>query len=269
MNLFYRESGRGEAVVVLHGLYGCSDNWMSFAKKISEKYRVIAIDLRNHGASPHFSSHTYPDMVSDIASFFDRMNIGKAHIIGHSMGGKVAMAYAADFPERIVSLAVADIAPKNYMEHPESTNQFKIHSAILDILLSVDLSKFYSRKAIESEIGKMISDPFVVSFIMKNLKRENSGFEWKINISVLKKYLPQIVGGVDYSLFEERLPIFNYPVLFIKGGLSNYIQEEDLPLIKRIYPDAQFEVIEGTTHYLHAEKPDEFIGCYCRFISSK
>jgi esterase len=266
MNLFYRESGRGETVVVLHGLYGCSDNWMSIAKRISEKYRVIAIDLRNHGASPHMTSHTYSDMVSDIADLFDNLKIEQAHIIGHSMGGKVAMAYAADYPERILSLCVADIAPKNYLENLDGTFQFTIHSRILDTLLSIDLSKFDSRKEIEFEIAKTIRDPFVVSFIIKNLKRGSSGFEWKINIPVLKEYLPQIVGDIDYSFFEERLPIFNYPVLFIKGGLSKYIQDEDLPLIKRIYPDAQFEVIEGATHYLHAEKPDECLDFYLTFL---
>jgi len=266
MSLFYRETGRGEPVVLLHGLYGCSDNWMTIARTISEKYRVIAVDLRNHGSSPNTPSHTYSDLVTDLAWLFHELEIDAAHIMGHSMGGKVAMAFAADYPEKVKSLAVADIAPKNYLQLSKETTQLGMHENILNTLLYVDLNAFDTRKDVELEIGKTITDSFVVSFIMKNLKKGTAGFEWKINVPVLKEFLPEIIGGVDYTYFEDRLPIFNYPVLFIRGELSGYIKDDDLPLIKRIYPEAKFETIPGATHYLHAEKPGEFIGCYMNFL---
>lgn len=265
MNLFFRESGRGEPVILLHGLFGCSDNWMSIARRIGETYRVISVDLRNHGNSPHYPTHTYHGMVSDIVALFEELSIEKAHIIGHSMGGKVAMAFTADYPEKTISLAVADIAPKNYQENRIETLE---HQTILNSLLSIDLGKYGSRKAVELEISENIEDPFVVSFIMKNLKKESSGYGWKINVPVLKEYLSEIVGGTDYAFFDERLPIFHYPVLFIRGGLSGYIKEEDIPLIRKIYPDSRIETIEGATHYLHAEKPDEFISCYLNFLGT-
>lgn len=266
MGLFYRETGRGEPVVLLHGLYGCSDNWMTIARKISEQYRVIAVDLRNHGSSPNNPSHTYADMVTDLAWLFHELELDAAHIMGHSMGGKVAMAFAADYPEKVKSLAVADIAPKNYLLLSKESSQLGMHETILNTLLAVDLNAFDTRKNVELEISKTITDPFVVSFIMKNLKKGTAAFEWKINVPVLKEFLPEIIGGVDYSYFEDRLPIFSYLVIFIRGERSGYIKDDDLPLIKRMYPEAKFETIQGATHYLHAEKPGEFIDCYLNFL---
>jgi len=266
MNLFYRETGKEIPVIILHGLYGCSDNWMYIARNLSEKYRVIVVDCRNHGNSPHSNSHTYSEMVTDLAWLFSDLEIEKAHIVGHSMGGKLAMAFAADYPEKIISLTVVDIAPKNYLNSSNGFSQNIRHETILDALVSFNLAGCDSRKAVEAEMSKTIYDLFVVSFIMKNLKKSHAGFEWKINAPVLKEFLPEIIGGIDYKYFEDRLPIINYPVLFIRGGLSVYIQDDDLQLIRRIYPEAKFVTIPGATHYLHSEKPDEFIGCYLDFL---
>jgi pimeloyl-ACP methyl ester carboxylesterase len=166
----------------------------------------------------------------------------------------------------VKSLAVADIAPKNYLLLSKESSQLGMHETILNTLLAVDLNVFDTRKNVELEISKTITDQFVVSFIMKNLKKGSTGFEWKINVPVLREFLPEIIGGVDYTYFEERLPIFSYQVLFIRGERSGYIQDDDLPQIKRIYPEAKFETIPRATHYLHAEKPDEFIGCCLSFL---
>jgi esterase len=266
MSLFYRETGRGEPVILLHGLYGCSDNWMTIARKLSECYRVICVDLRNHGNSPHYSSHRYLDMASDLSDLLNDVAIDKAHLLGHSMGGKVAMAFASIYPKKVLSLAVADIAPKNYLNDGNDTSGVAMHKRLLNTLSSVDLTHFHQRKEVEDEMGKTIEDEFVISFIMKNLRRGTTGFEWKINVPVLKEYLTEILGGIDYSFFEDSIPILHYPVFFIKGGLSNYIKEEDLLLIRRIFPEAKFKVIEGTTHYLHVEKPDELIDNYLNFL---
>jgi esterase len=132
MNLFYRETGKGIPVIILHGLYGCSDNWMYIARILSEKQRVIAVDCRNHGNSPHADTHTYPEMVTDLAWLFHDLKIEMAHLLGHSMGGKLAIAFAADYPEKIITLTVVDIAPKNYLDSPASEIQYAMHENILN-----------------------------------------------------------------------------------------------------------------------------------------
>ena len=266
MKLFYRETGKGIPVIILHGLYGCSDNWMYISRKLSEKYRVIAVDCRNHGNSPHAQTHTYPEMVTDLAWLFSDLEIEKAHVLGHSMGGKLAMAFAADYPEKIISLTVVDIAPKNYMDSPASEIHYTLHKNILDTLLNLDLKTYTSRKEIENQIKAAISYDFIRGFILKNLKRVGKDFEWKINLKVLRDNLDHILLGVDISDFEDRLPMTNYPVLFIRGGLSDYIKEEDFQLIRKMYPEAIITTIEGTTHYLPTEKPDELIECFVKFL---
>lgn len=259
MNLFYKTLGKGEPVFILHGLYGSSDNWMPVARLLSEKYQLILVDLRNHGTSPHDNSHKYADMVTDLAWLFHELDIEKAHIIGHSMGGKAAIAFAADYPEKVRSLIVADIAPKNYLKTPASAIQYEFHKRILETLSSLDLGVYQSRADVDEALQPGIPEKLVRQFILKNLYRVKNKFEWKINVQVLKKELDHIIGGVDADDYVDRIPIFNYPVLFIKGSLSGYIQPEDEPLIKRMYPEAKIEVIDNATHLLHAEKPLEFV----------
>lgn len=268
MNLFYRTYGTGVPIVILHGLYGSSDNWMQIARMMPEGYRVIAVDLRNHGSSPHSLVNTYSEMVTDMAWLFHELEIEKAHLLGHSMGGKVAIAFANDFPEKILSLTVADIAPKNYLITPASAIQYDFHKRILKVLSEIDLSVYTSRKDVEEKLKESIPEKLVRQFILKNLHRVNHQFEWKINVQVLKQHLDHIITGVGWEEFLDRIPILLYPVLFIKGGLSGYIQNEDVSIIKKMYPEAKIETIENATHFLHAEKPEEFAAIFINFIKS-
>lgn len=258
MSLFYREIGTGLPFVILHGLYGSSDNWQPIAKLLSNQYRIITVDLRNHGASPHSNSNRYSDMVSDLAWLFHELKIEKAQLLGHSMGGKVAIAFAADYPEMISSLMVADIAPKNYLKTPASAIQYDFHKRILETLSQLELKKYESRKEIEQALEPSIPEMMVRRFILKNLHRVQNNFEWKINVPVLKKELDHILSGVDVEDYSDRIPIIQYPVLFIKGELSGYIQPDDVPNIKRMYPEVKIEILKNTTHLLHAERPKEF-----------
>lgn len=258
MSLFYREIGTGLPFVILHGLYGSSDNWQPIAKLLSNQYRIIIVDLRNHGASPHSNSNRYSDMVSDLAWLFHELKIEKAQLLGHSMGGKVAIAFAADYPEMISSLMVADIAPKNYLKTPASAIQYDFHKRILETLSQLELKKYESRKEIEQALEPSIPEMMVRRFILKNLHRVQNNFEWKINVPVLKKELDHILSGVDVEDYSDRIPIIQYPVLFIKGELSGYIQPDDVPNIKRMYPEVKIEILKNTTHLLHAERPKEF-----------
>lgn len=258
MNLFYRTIGSGKPIFIIHGLYGASDNWMQIAKNLSPDYQIISIDLRNHGSSPHDISHNYDDLVSDLAWLFHELEIEKAHILGHSMGGKVAIAFAADYPERILSLSVADIAPRNYLETPASAIQYDFHKRILNTLSDLKLSAYKSRKEVDQDLKKTIPEQMVRQFILKNLHRSKSAFEWKINVPVLKAHLDHIISGVDYKEYDDRIPILLYPVLFIKGELSGYIQNDDEKIIKIMYPEATIVTIKEASHFLHAEKPVEF-----------
>jgi pimeloyl-ACP methyl ester carboxylesterase len=268
MSLFYRTIGEGIPVVIIHGLYGSSDNWVQIARKLPQGYKAILIDQRNHGESPHTTEHTYDNMVTDLAWLFHELNIDKAHLLGHSMGGKVAMAFAADFPEKVISLTVADITPKDYLNTPASAIQYNFHKHILETMSQVDPRAYSTRKEVEEKLKLSIPEQNIRKFILKNLRRKEHHFEWKINVPLLQDQLRHIISGVDSSEFDDRIPIQLYPVLFIKGGLSGYIQKEDIPVIKSIYPDAKIATIEGATHFLHAEKPDEFVSIFSEFILS-
>jgi esterase len=270
MNLFYRSEGKGTPIIILHGLYGSSDNWVGIAHKLTEKFRVISVDHRNHGNSPKSTEHTYDDMVADLAWLLAELEIEKAHFLGHSMGGKVAIAFAADYPEKVLSLAVADIAPVNYLETPASAIQYDFHKRVLNALFELDLNRITDRKEVESVLEKAIPEFLVRKFILKNLYRKKDGnFEWKINIKVLRQQLDHIISGIDYRNFQDRIPITTYPVLFIRGDLSGYIPDEKIELIKKMYPDAKIVTMKDATHFLHAEKPDEFAAIYSNFLGLK
>jgi len=259
MNLFFRELGTGTPIVILHGLYGSSDNWLPIARTLSGQYRVILVDSRNHGRSPHHPTHSFNEMVLDLVSLFDHLEIGKAHLLGHSMGGKTAMKFAADYPEKTISLTVADIAPIDYLENPASALQYAFHKKILDAFFALDMSIFLSRSEIETELAIQIPDLSLRKFLIKNVYREENGkFACRMNVPVLRAALPQIISGANYHELEDRIPILNYPVHFIKGGLSEYITEEHWQTIKKIYPEATLTIIEGGTHFLHAEYPQSF-----------
>jgi pimeloyl-ACP methyl ester carboxylesterase len=267
MQLFYRVEGAGKPLVILHGLYGSSDNWLTIAKKLSNEFQVYLVDQRNHGHSPNADEHSYDAMKNDLADFFNLHEIEKAIVMGHSMGGKTAMCFAADYPERVEKLIVVDIAPKDYFLLNDES-QYYLHNNILRAMLELDLSKIESRKHVEDFLLERIDSKQIVSFLLKNLHRnkENSLFEWRLNVPVLYDNLDEIIRGVNAHWFDDRLPIYNYPVLFIKGANSNYITPEDFSTIRHIYPDAQIVEIPNAGHWLHAEQPQLFMDAIWKFL---
>jgi len=257
--LNYRKTGKGPDFIILHGLYGSSDNWLGIGKKLSEHYTVYMLDLRNHGRSPHFPSHTYLDMAEDLANFCKELSIKKTTVLGHSMGGKVAMRFAADYPEYIERLIIADIAPKDYTSDSAKSNGL-IHRMILSLLDELDLSMVESRKEIDSYLAQYLTSETLRGFLMKNIQRTKQGsYEWRINIPVLRKYLPEIMKDVNAEFFNDRKPIMQYPVTFIRGTKSEYVTENDIPLIKDIYPNAEIIDIKDAGHWLHVEQQEKFI----------
>lgn len=252
MNLFYREVGEGSPVVILHGLFGSSDNWLSISKILGEEHKVYTIDQRNHGQSPHDDQFDYQTMAEDLKDFLLQHDINNPIVIGHSMGGKVAMQFAVDNPDMLERLIVVDISPKSYPVH---------HDEILEGLCSLRLPDLKSRGEADQHLSKYVSAIGTRQFLLKNIGRNSDGFFWKINLSVIKDNIETVGEGLPIGSLSDK------PTLFINGRNSNYIKEEDATLIFRHFPNATLQTIENAGHWVHAEQPAEFLKIVQEFIS--
>lgn len=263
MKLFYRKFGHGCPLVILHGLYGSSDNWVSFARSLSGYFKIYVPDQRNHGQSPNHSDHSYQDLSDDLSEFIHEHAIVKPVLIGHSMGGKTAMFFASKFPELIRALVVIDISPRHYNEDDEENPRFLKHRDILRILAELPVEKFKTRADADKALLKYIRIERIRHFLLKNLTRDEKGhFIWKLNLPALRSNLDNIMDGLEK---EKSLPD-DCPVLFVKGELSDYISEKDMYLIKTLFPQADIKIIDGAGHWVHAEKPDELFNTIYEFL---
>lgn len=266
MRLYYKKLGSGRPMVILHGLYGSSDNWLSIAKLFSESFEIYLVDLRNHGKSPHDDKHNYELMRDDLIGFLDERGLDKVVLVGHSMGGKVAMCFAQHNPGRVDHLVVVDIAPKSYKElyRQESLN----HSDILMAMKSIDLKEAASRRDIDRMLSEKVKPLRVRRFLMKNLERNHDGvYRWTLNLDVLIRELDNIMDGVNRNCFDPVFPVTGIPVLFVRGDNSPYIQDEDMDFIDTIFPSAGLITIPDAGHWLHAEKPEAFAKAVKEFVS--
>jgi len=253
MEMFFRKLGEGSPLIIVHGLYGSSDNWLSIGRELARDFQVFLVDLRNHGNSQHTERHTYALMKLDLLEFLDRHDIDKAIMIGHSMGGKAVMNFAADFPERVASLVVIDIGPKNYHSLTELSSQDIDHMNILNGMQSIDFKKVKTREDADAQLAGYIKSTRIRNFLLKNVKhnRDNT-YSWKINVPLLIRELPAILEGLD----QKKTGITGFPVLFIRGESSPYIKDEDFTEIRNFFPNSEFVTIPGAGHWLHAEKPE-------------
>jgi len=260
MKLAHRELGEGPSLIILHGLYGSSDNWLSIARKLENHYHVFLVDQRNHGQSPHHPVHDFTALCDDLDEFIQDQRIDKAILLGHSMGGKTAMFYAVCHPEKVNALIVVDISPRTYQVREGSGTSFQMHKKMMEAMLNLDLKTFSSREEVMKALKPTIPSKRTRQFLLKNLARyNNNGFKWKINLPVLYKQLPNILKGLDsYSVLKDR-QITSIPVLFIRGENSEYITEEDILIIQKHFPYAEVVTSPGTGHWLHAEQPDFFV----------
>ncbi|NDC29805.1 MAG: alpha/beta fold hydrolase [Bacteroidetes bacterium] len=244
MQLNFKKLGSGEALIILHGFMGSLDNWQSLANEFAKSFEVYLIDARNHGKSPHTSTHSIAEMVDDLFDFMQHQHISKAHIIGHSMGGKVAMQFAVNYPNCVNKLVVADIAAKKYERG---------HDDVFEALYAIDLTKIATRKQAEEAMLPHVSEFGTRQFLLKNLERlENGTYQWKMNLGVLHRDYDEITQEV-----KSIMPI-TIPVLFLKGELSKYIKHEDWEQIQSIFPQAELKEIGKAGHWLHADNPKEF-----------
>lgn len=248
----YGELNGTTPLVVLHGLLGSLDNWYTFAKDQGDKRPVLALDLRNHGASPHVKGMTYREMVSDIVEVLDSLSIGSCDLMGHSMGGKVAMVLALQAPSYVERLMVVDIAPKAYPPR---------HQALLQTMVTMPLAELKSRKQADEWLMSTVKHPFERGFLLKNLGRKTDGsFYWQCNLAEIVQHYVKI------SSFPALESQFLGPTLFIRGGQSDYVQDEDMTLIQHYFPTATLQTIVDAGHLPHVQTPGEFSAIINRFL---
>lgn len=267
MELYYRKYGAGHPLIIVHGLYGSSDNWVSMGKELSEMFEVWLVDQRNHGQSPHSDEHNYKLLSDDLYGFMENHRIDKAILLGHSMGGKTVMQFAVDHPERISRLIVADIGPKTY-ELPRNENSPSLdHLDIIESMRSVDFDKVNRREDVDDHLSKTIKIKQIRQFLLKNLNRGRDGsFSWSINIEAIHQNIDQIMAGFNLDDFEDGRGITGFPVMFLRGENSDYISEEDEEDITTIFPYAEIVTIFDAGHWMHAEQPDAVLHAINNFV---
>lgn len=258
--LYFRELGSGEPLVILHGLYGCSDNWLTIARQLKD-YRLIIPDLRNHGRSPHFTSHTYSEMVEDVKELLEHLQIDNARFLGHSMGGKLAMLYSLRYPQQVSQLVVADISPRNYANPYNYGLEHSPHAEIIRQLQSVNLEQHSQRASVDKFLQESIPETNLRSFLLKNLSRIEGKLQWKINLDTLGNYLPEIMDG--FTGIEHSSQV---SALFIQAEYSSYITNNDLYYIKKHFPQAQVSTLQGCNHWLHTQRPKAFLKMIKHFL---
>jgi pimeloyl-ACP methyl ester carboxylesterase len=253
IQLNYKSFGQGNPIIILHGLFGTLDNWQTIGKQLATTHTIFLVDQRNHGKSPHVVGHTYPLLAADLNYFMEQQWIFEATIIGHSMGGKTAMQFTMDYPDRVKQLIVVDIAPKAYTGG---------HELIINALLSLPLQEITDRTQADQMLQSFGIEEFGTrQFLLKNLTRTKAGdYEWKMNLPELHKNYEQILAKIE---LQEP---FQGETLFLKGGKSDYIAEEDWTTIQRYFPNAQLKTIPNVGHWVHAEAPNELLNNFLSFI---
>jgi pimeloyl-ACP methyl ester carboxylesterase len=245
--------GEGAPLLILHGYLGMSDNWKTLGIKLSENYQVHLIDQRNHGRSFHSDEFDLELLVEDLHNYIETHNLHKVNLLGHSMGGKVAMLFAVTYPELVQKLIVADISPRAYKPH---------HQQILAALNAVNFQIQNTRKKVEEVLKIYIQDKGVLQFLLKNVYWKNKGeLAYRFNLNSLTENYPEV--GEALPSFTE----FTGETLFLKGEKSDYITKKDEPLIKAHFENAKIVTVKNAGHWLHAENPTQFYNEVVRFLS--
>ncbi len=255
--LNYQQLGQGEPLLLIHGLFGSLENLNMVAKPLSKSYQVISIDVRNHGASFHQAGMAYSTLVQDVITLLDHLNIEHCAILGHSMGGKIAMQVALEFAERVDKLIIADIAPVDYPPH---------HVEIIKALHAIDFKKVTKRSDADKQLSAYVKDIGVRQFLLRNLTVDEQGkFQLKCNLDYINK-------GYQQIMLANQLPEGNKPyqgkTLFVKGGNSEYILAEHKTAIAKLFPYSKAKIIQGAGHWLHAEKTITFNKIVSDFLTA-
>ena len=252
MKLMHYTFGEGPTVIILHGLFGFSDNWQTIAKTMAADFHVVLLDLRNHGRSPHDAAFDYDCMTADVIEFMNDKGISQASVVGHSLGGKVAMQLAVTEPLRINHLVVVDIAPKAYPVH---------HGPIIEALRSVPVNTLQSRNEADAIMAKKIPEFGVRQFLLKNLYRdEQMKLAWRMNLGAIEHHIEEVGRALDEDTFYQG------PVLFIRGRRSDYISDTDEADILHHFPQARITTVENAGHWVHADQPEVVLSLLKEFL---
>lgn len=246
------EIGSGPPVVILHGLFGSARNWQGIARRLSSERRVLAVDLRNHGSSPWHPSMTFAEMAEDVAALIAARGLAEPAIVGHSMGGKVAMVLALTRPTLVARLVVVDIAPVGYRH-----DRF---AALVRSLADLDLAQVRRRADADGQLAVAIPDAPTRQFLLQNLVEQDGCFAWRVNLAAIRANLSAI------SCFPDIAGVYAGPTLFIHGGSSEYVRPEHEQAIRRRFPNAELARIEGAGHWVHADSPDAFVAAVAKFL---
>ena len=254
MKLFYRQFGSGPPMVILHGLFGISDNWVSIARTLGEWYTVYVPDLRNHGQSPHSEVFDFNALEDDLLELTEEFSLNNFILIGHSLGGKTAMYFALHHPQSIKKLIVVDIGLK---KAPVNTE----HQMLINAMLGVDFSRAKARSDVDRQLEVAVTSQRLRQFLLKNVYwRDSRTLDWRLNLQVINENLLNIFEGVD---IPAR---YTGPALFIRGGRSGYLREEDLEELKKKFPGALVKTIPEAGHWVHADSPGEFLQAVRAFL---
>ncbi len=250
VDLAFEDLGSGPPLLMLHGLYGSSGNWRRIGKALSDRHRVLSVDLRNHGGSPWAATMSYAEMAADVAALIERLGLDAAGeapaVLGHSMGGKVAMTLALTEPAKVGRLIVVDIAPVVYRDHFSSYN---------DAMRDVAASGATSREEIKRALLATMPDDRTVGFLMTNLVRHEERYDWRINLAAISRAMPEI-GAFPEALLDRR---YDGPVTVIDGERSDYVSIGDRSRFLALFPHVRFVTIADAGHWLHADRPEAFI----------
>ena len=250
--LHHLASGQGEPLLILHGLFGSGKNWQSHARRFAEEYRTHVVDLRNHRDSFHAEEMNYPVMAADVRRLIESLGIEGCRIVGHSMGGKVAMTLAAHYPGLVTRLVVADIAPVSY---------FHDYDDLLEPILALHLADLRSRSEAEHALRENIPEDPLRAFLLQNLQRDAAGWRWRVNWRVIQREMESLTGFEDLSDWQVDLP-----ALFIRGARSDYVGDDEIEVIQRHFDRAEFATVDDAGHWLHAEQPETFVGRVLEFL---
>jgi pimeloyl-ACP methyl ester carboxylesterase len=252
MELHFRTLGEGPPLIILHGLLGSLHHWLPLARKFAERFKVFAVDQRNHGLSPHSPEFGYDHMARDLHEFMNAQGLTSAHVLGHSMGGKTAMQFALLYPDQVEKLVVVDISPKAHVPRQSGTIQ---------ALLALDLGKYQHRGELDAALAESVPDEELRQFLLTNVARDKSGaFVWKANLSAIWENR-RLLGAA----LESERPCIK-PALFIRGGKSDYVTDADLDSIRRLFPRVTMETISEAGHWIHADAPTKFLSLVMEFF---
>jgi esterase len=251
--LAYERIGKGPPLLLLHGLFGSGRNLRIVGRRLAAGREAVLVDLRNHGDSPHDTVVGYDVMARDLVGLLENLGMDRVDLLGHSMGGKVAMEFALSYPRRTRRLIIVDISP---------AASPPVHEKIMTTLCSSNPASALSREEMDRRLEPDIPSPVVRQFLLTNLVRDGGGFRWRMNLAALQRSYAELLVAVD----GDRS--FDGPALFVRGGRSDLLPERDYPLIRRLFPRSRIRTISGAGHWVHADAPDTFVAEVAGFLEA-